>query len=103
MGFFFATYIFKGTCFLFQISTDSAQWEDAGTHFANVTFFFFFFLVLLEACVIMSFAAAFFPFMRFPMFLPENYFIYASQVTLRSQNHLMINRLSLGAYLIDIL
>lgn len=37
------------------------------------------------------------------MFLPENHFIYASQVTLRSQNHLMINRLSLGAYLIDIL
>lgn len=51
----------------------------------------------------MSVAAAFFPFMRFPMFLPENYFIYASQVTLRPQNHLMINRLSLGAYLIDIL
>lgn len=64
---------------------------------------FFFFLVLLEACVIMSVAAAFFPFMRFPMFLLENYFIYASQVTLRPQNHLMINRLSLGAYLIDIL
>lgn len=35
------------------------------------------------------------------MFLPENYFIYASQGTLRSQNRLMINRLSLGAYLID--
>lgn len=68
-------------------------------HFANVTFFF---LVLLEACH-MSVAAAFFPFMRFPMFLPENYFIYASQVTLTPQNHLMINRLSLGAYLIDIL
>lgn len=81
LGFFFATYVFKGTCFLFQISTDSALWEDAGTHFANVTFFFF--LVLLEACVIMSVAAAFFPFMRFPMFLLENYFIYASQVTLR--------------------
>lgn len=37
--FFFAIYIFKGTGFLFQISTDSALWEDAGTHFANVTFF----------------------------------------------------------------
>lgn len=35
--------------------------------------------------------------------VPENYFIYASQVTLRPWNHLMINRLSLGAYLIDIL
>lgn len=102
MVFFFATYIFKGTCFLFQISTDSALWEDAGTHFANVIFFFFF-LVLLEACVTLSVAAAFFPFMRFPMFLPEHYFIYASQVTLRPQNRLMINRLSLGAYLIDIL
>ena len=68
------TYVFEGTCFLFQISTDSAQWEDAGTHFANVIFFFFFFfLVLLEACVIMSIAAAFFPFMRFPVFLLENY------------------------------
>lgn len=64
------TYVFEGTCFLFQISTDSTLWEDAGTHFANVTFFF---LVLLEACVIMSIAAAFFPFMRFPVFLLENY------------------------------
>lgn len=34
--------------------------KDAGTHFANVTFFFFF-LVLLEACVIISVAAAFLP------------------------------------------
>lgn len=100
-SFFFATYIFKGTSFLFQISTDSTLWEDAGTHFANVTFFFFF-KFLLEACVMLV-AAAFFPFMRFPMFRPEKYFIYASQVTLRPQNHLMINRLSLGAYLIDIL
>jgi hypothetical protein len=47
----------------------------------------------------MSVAAAAFSFMRFPMFLPENYFIYASQVTLKPQKHLMINRLSLGAYL----
>lgn len=98
--FSFATYTFRGTSFLFQSSTDSALWEDAGTHFANVSCFFF--LILLEACV-MSVAAAFFPFMRFPMFLPENYFIYASQVTLKPQNHLMINRLSLGAYLIGIL
>lgn len=72
-------------------------------HILQMWFFFFFFLVLLEACVTLSVAAAFFPFMRFPMFLPEHYFIYASQVTLRPQNRLMINRLSLGAYLIDIL
>lgn len=97
----FATHILKVHVSYFRsLLIDSALWEDAGTHFANVTFFF---SVLLEACVIMSVAAAFFPFMRFPMFLPENYFIYASQVTLRPQNHLMINRLSLGAYLIDIL
>lgn len=53
--------------------------------------------MLLEACV-MSVAAAPFLFMRVPMFLPENYFIYASQMTLRPQNHGMISRLSLGAY-----
>lgn len=53
--FFFAPYIFKGTCFLFHISTDSALWEDAGTRFANVTFF------LLEAYVTMSVAAVVFP------------------------------------------
>ncbi|KAM7316872.1 hypothetical protein ACRRTK_024603 [Alexandromys fortis] len=53
--------------------------------------------MLLEACV-MSVAAASFLFMRFPMFLPESYFIYASQVTLRPQNRGVISRLSLGAY-----
>lgn len=34
-----AIYIFKGT--IFQTSTDSALWEDAGTPFANVILFFF--------------------------------------------------------------
>lgn len=32
------------------------------------------------------------------MFLPESYFIYASQVTLGPQNHGVVSRLSLGAY-----
>lgn len=53
-------------------------------------------LCYVSCCCLLSF-------MRFPMFLPENYFIYASQVTLRPQNHLMMDRWSLGTYLIDIL
>lgn len=30
-------YIFQGTCFFVLLPTESALWEDAGTHFANVT------------------------------------------------------------------
>lgn len=99
LSFFFATYTFKGTCFLFQISTDNALWEDAGTHFANVSFFFLSFAWSLchnvSCCCLLSFYEV-------PN-VSSRKFIYASQVTLRPQNHLMINRLSLGAYLIDIL
>lgn len=84
MGLFLRFYVSKGARFLVRVPPGTALWEDARTHLANVTPSLCVLSLLAKPVSQCPLLPAPFTSMRFPGLLPENSFIYASQVTLRS-------------------